>query len=191
MFFISFLGGLSAKLYDDMSDNKLLKKYYNKTFMEFLKGLHFITFTTISIYEPLFFISEFFANVLNHLANENAYKDHYEYSLLFSFVLLFFIIDYSKISCVGLMDIIFIIGLLCSLYVEPILMSYFNVNKEFSFEKMVVRSILTLGGILAYRLSTHNAVKCIFAYGIGYLLCSAIIQMYSINKKRKKIKKKN
>ena len=30
MFFISFLGGLSAKLYDDMSDNKLLKKYYNK-----------------------------------------------------------------------------------------------------------------------------------------------------------------
>ena len=42
MWFQAFLGGLSCKLYDDLNDNTVLKKFYNTTFMEYLKGIHCI-----------------------------------------------------------------------------------------------------------------------------------------------------
>jgi hypothetical protein len=191
MSFIALLGGLAAKLYDDLSDNKMLKKYRNKTFIEFLKGIHYITFTTISIYEPLFYIIHLIANVINYIANMDAYNPPYEHSLLYSFLILFFILDYSKITSICLMDKILTISFITSMFFEPIIMFYFLKNSEFSFEKMIIRSIMAFNVFIAYLLSTSNTVKYTFAYCFGYLFCSAVIQAYSVYKKNKKLKIKD
>ena len=52
--FLSCLAGTSCKLYDDLSDNPFLQQFKNDTFMEFLKGIHYISFTALSIDEPIF-----------------------------------------------------------------------------------------------------------------------------------------
>ena len=105
MLFLALLSGLSCKLYDDLNDNIVLKKFYNTTFMEYLKGIHYISFTVISIDDPLSFITFYLANFLLHLlGNDDAFKEPYEHSLLYSFMLLFIILDYTKITNVGLID---------------------------------------------------------------------------------------
>ena len=98
MLFQAFLGGLSCKLYDDLNDNIVLKKFYNTTFMEYLKGIHYISLVSVSIDDPLFFIIFYIGCFLNHLRDGDAFKEPYEHSLLYSFILLFIILDYTKIT---------------------------------------------------------------------------------------------
>ena len=53
----SFIGGFSAKLYDDINDNIYFTDFKKNIFlMELLKGLHYITFTSVGLQDPLFFI---------------------------------------------------------------------------------------------------------------------------------------
>jgi hypothetical protein len=40
----AFLGGLVAKMYDDISDNEKLIQYKSEFILELLKGLHYIFF---------------------------------------------------------------------------------------------------------------------------------------------------
>ena len=84
--------------------NIVLQKFRKDTFMEFLKGIHYISLTSISIKEPLFFIIFCIAIVLNYFGNREEYSDPYERSLLYSFLLLFFILDYKKITNICLFD---------------------------------------------------------------------------------------
>jgi hypothetical protein len=185
MAFISFLGGLSAKMYDDFSDNNLLQKFHNKTFMEFLKGIHFISFTTASIQEPLFFIVSYLANVLNYFGNYDAYSEHYEYSLLFSFLLLFAIIDYTKITAVNLFDKILILCFCSIMFLEPILLRRFFQNSEFSLQKMIMRITMLVFAMIFYVFATSMPMKYIYAYIIGYFVFSVGVQCYSLHATKK------
>jgi hypothetical protein len=138
---IALLAGAAAKLYDDLEDNNLLQKFRNSTLMEILKGLHYISFITVSIEEPMFFIIQYVANLLNQFTNKEAWNKPYEYSLLYSGLLLFIIIDYKKITSFCLIDklvgIMFILGAV----VEPIAMKFLCKNSEYSSTKMNVRGI--------------------------------------------------
>jgi hypothetical protein len=178
--FISFLGGLTAKLYDDLNDNTILQKFYNNTFMEFLKGLHFISFTTISIEEPLFFIISYIANILNYLGNNDAFNEPYENSLLYSFILLFTIINYKKITTICILDNLLMISMFLSMLMEPIIMYYFFKNSEFSFQKIIMRSFFLINSTIGFLLCKSKAIKYLFSYCIGYLLFSVIVQYYSL-----------
>jgi hypothetical protein len=55
-YILAIIAGLFAKLYDDIYDNEKLIEYKTEFNLEFLKGIHYITFTTICLSEPLFFI---------------------------------------------------------------------------------------------------------------------------------------
>lgn len=188
MLLLPLLGGFSAKLYDDLNDNPLLRKFRNKLLMEYLKGVHFISFTSVSIYEPLFFIISYISNMANCASNPVAYSKSYEHSLFYSFFLLFFIIDYTKIKMVGAMDMLLVFAMLIATFMEPLLMKWYFNNSEYSFEKMMFRLITLNGMILFYFLSTAGVVQCFFAYFIGYFLCSSIVQYYSVHHK-KEVKK--
>jgi hypothetical protein len=167
---IPLVGGFSAKLYDDIDDNPLLRKFRNKTFIEFLKGLHFISFTTVSIYEPLFFILSYLSNMVNCASNPIAYSKSYEHSLGYSFLLLFFIIDYQKIKWIGTIDMIMVVTMIIATFIEPIIMTQYFKNSEFSFTKMIFRMLILNGMILFCLLSTSTVVQYFFAYFIGYFL---------------------
>jgi len=181
---IPLVGGFSAKLYDDIDDNPLLRKFRNKTFIEFLKGLHFISFTTVSIYEPLFFILSYLSNMANCASNPIAYSKSYEHSLGYSFLLLFFIIDYQKIKWIGTIDMIMVITMVIATFIEPIIMTQYFKNSEFSFTKMIFRMLILNGMILFCLLSTSTVVQYFFAYFIGYFLCSSMVQYYSVHHKK-------
>jgi low affinity Fe/Cu permease len=177
---IPLLAGVAAKLYDDLEDNNLLQKFRNNTLMEFLKGLHYIAFTTASIKEPMFFIIQYVANFLNQFANKIAWSKPYEQSLLYSALLLFVIIDYKKITYFSLIDkLLTIIFILC-LTLEPIVFLFESKDSEYSSSKMKVRGVLVIIYIILYNLSKSNTLKYIMAYAIGYLFISVLVQYYSL-----------
>jgi uncharacterized protein YebE (UPF0316 family) len=184
---IPLLAGVAAKLYDDLEDNNLLQKFRNNTLMEFLKGLHYIAFTTASIKEPMFFIIQYVANFLNQFANKIAWSKPYEQSLLYSALLLFVIIDYKKITYFCLIDkLLTIIFILC-LTLEPIVFLFESKDSEYSSSKMKVRGVLVIIYIILYNLSKSNTLKYIMAYAIGYLFISVLVQYYSLKIEKLKI----
>jgi hypothetical protein len=189
---LSFLGGLSAKAYDDLNDNYKLKHFRNDTFEEFLKGIHYISFTGVSISDPIFFYVNYIGNLLNHFANKDAFSESYEYSLLFSFPILFFMIYQStKISRPSFLEYIFFIIFLVGMYVEPILARvFFDIpdenssgefsSGEFSHGKLFTRIIFVLFCILYIFFDVSGTVSNIYSYMAGYLGLSAIVQYYSL-----------
>lgn len=181
---LPLLSGVAAKIYDDLIDNPLLKKFRNDTFIDFIKGVHYIAFTATSVQEPLFFIIFAAAIVLNFFGNPDNYNDSYEYSLLFSFMLLFFVIDYTKIKPLPAMDLFFMVATCVTLLMEPIIMTTFFENIEFSYPKMVMRASMLVVCIVTFFLATSGAIKSIFMYLIGYDLVSTMVQYYSLKKKK-------
>jgi len=194
MYLFSLLGGFFNKIYDDLNDNKLLQKFRNDTFLEFLKGTHFILFTTVSIEEPVFFIILYIANVLNYFGNNYAFSESYEYSLFYSFMLLFFIIDYKKMTNICVSDILLMVSASLTHFIEPIIMKYFFKDSEFSFEKMILRSITLIGVVIYFLFTTSRPIKFLLSYYIGYFLFSVLVQCYSLISinyaKQEKIKEK-
>jgi hypothetical protein len=183
MLFQAFLGGLSCKLYDDLNDNIVLKKFYNTTFMEYLKGIHYISLVSVSIDDPLFFIIFYIGCFLNHLRDGDAFKEPYEHSLLYSFILLFIILDYTKITNdVGLTDIIIFSVFFFSMFIEKVVMHYFVQDSEFSTSKLIIRMLALICVVLSFLLCKSKSTKHLFTYLTGYVILSILIQYYSLLK---------
>ena len=176
---VSLLGGLSGKAYDDLHDNTLLHKFKNATLMEYLKGLHFITFTTVSIDDPLFFIVSYVANICNYVGNKDAFSEAYEYSLLYSFIILFGIIDYAKIQPNSIIDILLLVAMCITMFLEPVIMRHFLQNSEFSYVKLIFRIIFLVCSFVSYMLGTSKTAKYLFSYCMGYFIISVLVQGYS------------
>jgi len=195
LLYLSFLAGLACKLYDDLSDNILLKEFKNETFMEFLKGIHYISFTTISINEPLFFIVNYALNFLHSITNREAYKNPYEHSLFYSFLLLFFIIKYKKITTINIIDLLLLISFLFLCFFEPLFISVFLKNKEVSKYKLYLRTCSLIYVFICLLFSNSETLTYVLTYICAYIALSSIIQYYSLfiidKKGNKRCKKHN
>jgi hypothetical protein len=185
--FTPLLGGAAAKLYDDLEDNNLLQKFRNSTLMEILKGLHYISFTTLSVEEPMFFIIQYVANFLNYFVNNEGWNKPYERSLLFSFFLLFIIIDYKKITSFCLSDKLISIFLIFCNTLESLIIKFLCKNSEYSFIKIISRGITVIMCIILYYLSKSNTLKHTLVYIIGYVFVSVLVQYYSLRMEKLKI----
>jgi len=176
----SFLGGISCKVYDDLTDNyPELSKIFNISdiLLEFLKGIHYIFFTIVSIDNPLFFINLYMECVTHHFGNDKAFNRPYEISLFFSFGLLFFFINYKKIETIHWAEYVILFILLCGLLFEsPI------IKAEFSVIKFISRLFGTFFFISLLCLFPNMSIsmKYILIYFLGYTLMSAITQFYLV-----------
>ena len=179
---LALLAGAVVKLYDDLEDNNLLHKFRNNILMEFLKGLQYVSFTSLSIKEPVFFIIQYVANIVNLIGNKEAWSKPYEHSLFYSYLLFFIIIDYKKITSFCIIDKLLCIIFIVVLFFEPILMKFLYVNKdrEYSFTKLIFRCINTVSAIILYFFSKSNTTKFLTAYSIGYMFISVLVQYYSL-----------
>ena len=184
--FIGLLGGAAAKIYDDIEDNNLLQKFRNNTLMEFLKGIHYISFTSLSVHEPMFFILQYLVNCLHSITNKEGYSKHYESSLLYSFSLLFIIIDYKKITSFTLIDKLLIIFFFSTICFEPLIMKLLSADSEHSFIKLIIRGIGLILVIGVYNFITANSLKYIYIYFIGYAAISVLVQYYSLREEKLK-----
>lgn len=176
----SFIAGLSAKLYDDIQDNIVLKKYKYPFLEELLKGIHYVLFTTISLEDNMFFLLSYVSNLSNYIANNEAFSSPYEYSLFFSFLFVFLFLNRSDIlttySNISFYDILTIISLLSTNIIEPFLFT-----GEYSFIKLVCRLYFfifsSVVGLLPFLSKT---IRHIFLYFSGYFFVSVIVQYISL-----------
>jgi len=174
--FAALLAGFSCKLYDDLDDNEALAFFKNETLMEFLKGVHYICFTTVSLDNSLWFIFNYIVNVGHHLTNKEAFSKPYERSLFFSFGILFLFINYRNIETItGFEYLILFLGL-CGFLIEPL----FN-KSECSLNKLIHRCCFVLCFIiLLFIPNMSNIIRYAFLYAIGYFLLSVFVQYYSL-----------
>ena len=190
--FMSFLGGFVCKLYDDLKDNALLFHFKNEVIMEMLKGLHYISFTLVSLEEPLFFCFHYFGNYLHHLNNKKAFSEPYEKSLFFSFLLLLLALDIKKVNQFTFNDLITICLFMCAMIIEPLI-----INSEYSFRKLLCRIFyLVFASVLCVLPNISTVSLYPILYMVGYLALSAIVQCYSLfihkkNPEKIKTKRKN
>ena len=175
---IALLAGTAAKLYDDLEDNNFLQKFRNNTLMEFLKGIHYILFMSLSIEEPLLFIIQYVLNILNSFVSKESFSKPYEHSLLYSFLLVFLIIDYKKITALYLYDKLIIIALILMAVSEPLIGT--AVKDEYSFTKLISRVMGMVFLIIQCYFIRSNGLKYLTIECIGYLFISVLVQLYSL-----------
>jgi len=195
---LSILGGASCKLFDELEDNIYLKQLKDPSVMEGLKGLHYMAYSVVSILDPLFFIIGYAANFAHFLTNKNGFINPYERSIMYSYLLLFFIIDYKQISHLSLLDYWIFFWMLYWMAMEPI-MGF----GEISYFKLYTRTVALFVLWIICFFSQSKSVINVLCYLIGYIFVSVSVQYYSLkemekekkinlkNKKGKKIKIKN
>ena len=175
----SLIAGMACKIYDDLQDNPLLKRYKNKTFMEALKVVHTMLFTIISLKHPMFFYFVFASIVLpNCIANPASYSNAYESAVLWSFPLLLFYMKWP--NPITKIEIFF-----CFMLISTNVFETYYGQEEYSYVKCVTRFYFCFLSILFYVFST--TLRPLMAYCVGYFLVSSLVQVYSVTKLKNKL----
>jgi hypothetical protein len=191
----AFVGGVSAKLYDDIEDNEELLNFKKNTFlMELLKGFHYISFMAVGMTDNLFYLISYLGNFLHTFNNEEAFSNPYEYSLSYSFFFGLFLLNYSKMyeaitSLSSYDSFIEMFGL--SLFLGSMFSEPFLINVETSLIKLCYRLTCSLISLFLYFICKFPTNKYIYFYFFGYLGCSSIIQYICLNKKINKLEEKD
>ena len=190
MYILPILSGIFSKIYDDIEDNPFLSQFKTPFIMELLKGLEYVSFTVMSLADPLFLIIIYIVSLISNKVDKDAFASPYEKSLFFSYFLLFFIVDYSKINKLGIYEYVALIMLFLGIYIEP------STTTEYSVSKMMGQILAIIILFPMAFLSMFSNLKTVFFYYTGYMLCSIIVQAYSLfhhkeqKEKVKEIKKK-
>ena len=138
----------------------------------------------------MFFIIHVIIHILHHIFNKHAFNKPYEHSLLYSFLIVFLLIDYTNVTKITINDFYFIIAISWILSIEPMI-----VKKEYSMLKILTRIYIVII-INVFFSQFSDFIKEIIYFYNGYFLISIICQSYSlfivgnkIKKERKKEKK--
>lgn len=174
-YLISFLGGLSCKVYDDLSDNNLFR---NDTFKESLKGTQWIILTLLSHNDFNFACIAMILNLANCLFNISEWNHPYETSLL---ILYPFIVLYSfpTRTSINFFELFYLVFMLCSMIWDPVV-----ITEEYSFRKFIQRGVIFVISIIASLIALYLNMSMTFIklcmYSIGYFLASFIFQLYML-----------
>jgi hypothetical protein len=176
---ISLLGGISAKLYDDIVDEKI---EVNDIIKECLKGVQWMILAILSVNDFNFILIFYVMNFLNYIGDPSAFSGSYEISLLLMVPLLL-IFYFDTIQSFDNINIIIIISFLILFFVEPIL-----IPKNVSYIKLIHRSIGTIFLILLFlwrdSLQISPSIMKINNYLIGYGTVSVLFQIYVLYHQR-------
>lgn len=177
----SLIAGMSCKIYDDLQDNPLLKRYRNKTFMEALKIVHIMFFTIVSLKDATFYYLFCISIILNALSNPSAYSNPYENAMLWVYPLLFFYV--KQPTLITTQEVFYILSFLATNWFE----SYLS-QEEFSYLKCATRLYFCIASAVMYYKSTTPTLHHLMAYFVGYFGVSFFVQWYSVSKSKNKDK---
>jgi hypothetical protein len=170
----AFLTGASLKIYDDLSDNKLVEE--NGVAINTLKGLPLIFLTLAAYndfnYELIFFI----ANISSLIGNSIEYSGSYELShIVFNSILL--IISFHTRDYFTIYDLFYVLCFVCYMFLES-----FLITEEFSYKKLLTRSVVTINLCIGILISSYfgisKSVIKVSATALGYTICSCLFQAY-------------
>jgi hypothetical protein len=191
---LSVFTGIFMKLYDDLNDNDLYT-YFNiknkELVNEILKGVVYISFTTLSLNYEIFYFMIVFILSVNAYFDRAAYLGSYELGGLISIYFIFLLINYSKIN-INYKDFLFSGVLL----VGAIVFDFGKkIQVEFSKNKLVLRAFsvifLSIVLLLNYYFNFFSENSDILSLWIlGYMATSCIFQSFLIyNKKNEPVEK--
>ena len=158
--------------------------------MELLKGLHYISFMCIGMTDNLWYILVYLGNILNAIMNKNGFSNPYEHSVIYTFLLGLFFVNYKQvyesIKSLNLysIDVLGFIWFLVVMTIEPLF-----INSEISLLKLVVRIFTAMLCGFLYLNCEISTFKLIFIYCFGYMVCSVLIQYITVNIEIQKLKK--
>ena len=174
----AFLTGASLKVYDDLSDNKLVEE--NSVVMHSLKGLPLI-FLTLAAKDDFNFEAIFTAaNIASLLGSPIEYSGAYEVShILFNIILL--IVSFHTRTYFTVYDIFYAVCFVCYMFLES-----FLIKEEFSYKKLLTRAIVSINLAIGIMISSYFGVSAsvikISSCALGYTLFSCIFQIYSLTR---------
>lgn len=169
--------------------------------MEFLKGIHYISFTSISMEDSLFFYIMVISNLAHYSTSPESYAEPYEKSLLCSFLLLFFVLHDKPLFETRSIDWISFCLIVIGFLTEPFHSRYYLrlfsfkpspagekecatdcANFEFTLRKLIVRLfyVIICMCALVFLTNMHLTARHILLYVIGYSLLSTVVQYYSV-----------
>jgi hypothetical protein len=156
----SFLFGVSVKIYDDITDLKLIK---NKLVTESIKSLNILFLTLAGQNDFIFSLYILITSLLTNGFDEEHWKSYFMVSLLLS------IISFKIPESIILPILIFIVSTLLLLYEDK------NQPEEVSKKKLITRIGVLLGCIIIYISPVLGILESIFG-DIHYL--SKIIMLF-------------
>ena len=173
----AFLSGVSTKLYDDICDTPHISMFKNETLLETLKGIQFITTVKVGIDDPLFMIVYYIGNVANFIGDNNSFKDPYEKSLIYSYLFLFLLLDYTRIKKQKWYEYITIILFIYGMFLESYIF-----KSEYSIFKLICRvgSIISMLFLLYIFPNITITLKHLWLTIMGYFFVSSVLQFYSL-----------
>ena len=177
----SLIAGMACKIYDDLQDNPLLKRYRNKTCMEALKIVHVMFFIIVSLKDATFYYLFCLSIILNAFSNPSAYTNPYENAMLWVYPLLFFYM--KQPTLITTHEVLYILSFLATNWFESYLC-----QEEFSYLKCCNRLYFCIACAIMYYKSTSPTLKHLMTYFIGYFGVSFCVQLYSIRNSKKKYK---
>ena len=176
----TLIAGMACKIYDDLQDNPLLKKYRTKTLMEALKIMHTMLFTIASLKDSMVYYFVGLSIVLpNLLSSPSSYSNPYESAVLWVCPLLFFYV--SRPKPITKIEIFFLICFISTNICEG-----FYAQEEYSYLKCLTRFYFCFLAVTFYFFSSY--LKPLMLYCVGYFLVSALVQVYSVTKSKNKRK---
>ena len=174
----AFLTGASLKVYDDISDNKLVEE--NGVAMHSLKGLPLIFLTLAAKDDFNFQLIFFVTNIFSLIGDPEPYSGAYEVShLLFSFILL--IVSFHSRAYFSIYDVFYILCFLSVTFLEP-----FLIKEEFSYKKLLSRIMMCINLSIGIVISSYFGIsKSVIKYStlaLGYALFSSGFQAYLLTR---------
>jgi hypothetical protein len=170
----AFLTGVSLKLYDDISDNKLVEE--NGVTMHSLKGIPLI-FLTLAAKDDFNFEAIFTAiNIFSLLGDTEPYSGAYVLShFVFNFILL--VVSFHSRAYFSIYDFFYIMCFLTVIFLESLL-----IKEEFSYKKLLTRIIISINLSIGIMISSYFGIsKSVIKNSIlslGYAITSCGFQAY-------------
>ena len=174
LFACTFLSGVLAKIYDDLTDNYRLHKFSNPMRIEIVKNMFFVTFTFTSIFSPLWYVIMWVWNFLLMLCEPLSYELTFERSLYITSGLVFLFINYDKLF--EQMNELF-----SSLYYARSFFLFVIITIVF---ETILRKIILLPGVPQWVRTHCNIEKEVSVFKLVesvYAIVSLSIMFYCIN----------
>lgn len=182
-FLVAALTGITIKIYDDISDNKLL---VSERYIEFMKTFQVIGLTLISFHDFNFSVSMYILNILSFLGDISAYTTdsfHVSILILYPFLVLLSLPYKSRVNFIS---ILYVLCFIVFFTVEPHI-----IQEEYSERKAVLRfftSIVVFVGLfVGYFMGVSTSFLKIGSICLGYIFTSTLFQGYMVSQNNDKI----
>lgn len=170
------LSGIVVKIYDDFTENNIIQEGFLK---ECLHTVSCFLLGATSMNDFTYVLLQYLINILNNFANSEAFSEHKEKSILYTYPL-FFLLSIGSIKHLSIIEIFIMCISMSSSFVEAS-----TIKEDVSVRKLSMRLLFSIICIvflisgIYFDFLSRSLIK-LFFFGIFYLLTSCGFQSYEL-----------